>query len=142
MRLLLGCAMVFLVICFVGCGTSSPSPCEVLKNQARQQHLDFSAKALTWADQAKTRSRPPSEIQEETLREATRIRAWFLEKVFGVEDIDATQSFPETMGGCSGSGLRELRGIGTMEMNFLDSIIAEYKKPLRGKREGQRRAQE
>jgi hypothetical protein len=52
--------------------------------------------------------------------------------VFGVKDIDeylsADKKFPAAVHGCSGPELEELRRKATLEMNFLDSIIEEYRK--------------
>ena len=115
MRFVLLSAMAYFVVVCGGCDSSSPSPCEILADQSKHLHHEYTSRASAWAEQARTRSRSAREIREETLQETTTTRAWFLENVFGVKNIDdATERFPDTMHGCSGPELEELRRKATL----------------------------
>jgi len=140
MRIALGTALICCTIWCTGCSsTPAPDPCRALMDQARVGHQLYTATVTRLKDEIHTKG--ASRVKKETLGATNDLRAWFLEDVFGVKMAEvagvknlarflAAKELPTSVHGCSGSGLDEIRGKAFIELNFLDQVIEEYKKPL------------
>ena len=138
MRVALGVALICCTIWCTGC-TSTPDPCQVLMDQTKEGNESYMATVTRL--KGEIRAIGASRVQKETLQATEDLRVRLLEDVFGVTMAEsagtknlarflATKELPKSVHGCSGRGLDEVRGKAFVELDLLEQVTEEFKKPL------------